>query len=128
MTTIDAYVERYVALRDTVKAIAAEHAEALAPYEQAMQAIAGEVLRFLNETGQDSAKTPSGTAYKSHKLSAKVVDREAFMAFVFEEHRDAFLIAGVAKEAVKDFMDANAGQTPPGVEIVTFVDVNFRRA
>lgn len=124
--TAEAVIARYVALRDECDVIAERHAAELKPHRDAMEKLEAWLLASLNAQGADNIKTPQGTAYKSTTLSAKVQDWDALWTFIELGHPE-FLIHGVNKSAVKEFMDEHLGQQPPGVETVWVTKVNVRR-
>lgn len=128
MTTPDALIKQYVALRDKVKAEEDFLSEKLKPYKQAMQAIEGFLAITLREAGAESIKTEFGTVYTTRIMSAKVADREAFLTYVLEYGETDFLTSAVSKEAVKAYMEKNDGQFPPGIEVGYMQNVNVRRA
>ena len=125
--TAEQVIARYVALRDECDQIAKRHAAELKPHHDAMEKLEAWLLATLNGQGADNIKTPQGTAYKSTTLSTKVADWDALWAFIELGHPE-FLVHGVNKTAVKEFMDENQGQQPPGVETSWMVKVNVRRS
>lgn len=126
-TTAD-YIGKYIALRNTVAALTAEHEERVKPYAEAMQAIEGAVTEEINRLGGESVKTDQGTAYRSTLLAVKVADRELFMDFIFDGRREGFLTSAVAKEAVKEWLDEHNGALPPGIDVTYIYRTNFRKA
>ena len=92
-----------------------------------MDVLEAGLLQSMNETGAESIKTEHGTAYKSKVMSAKVADRESLMAFVREKQAFHLLTAAVSKEAVRDYMEANDGYPPPGVDVSFITNINLRR-
>jgi hypothetical protein len=121
-------IATYIRYRDYVAAQNKAHAERMAPYEAAMEKLAGAMHLRLNERGDESVKTEAGTAYKSTSTSIKVADREAFFNFVRDADAFEMLTAAVAKDAVKAYMEEHQDVLPPGLEQSTFTKVNFRRA
>ena len=142
--TKDVVIGKYVALRDEIKAISERHSAELAPYNDQMDKIEAWLLANLNQDGVDSYKTAMGTAYKSTTMSATMADKQEFLRVALAELAvvtktpvdrvvDVVLQSGLldirlAKSGVKDFMETNGGQLPPGVNVEHTVKVNVRRA
>lgn len=112
--------------------------------------IEGWLLNFLNTTGQNSAKTDAGTAYKSVLTQPKIVDRTAYLDWALD-HWDTggneMLQIGapqvsafetfmeLRKQVLKEYAEKNAGElppdaaiTPPGTEVSFFTRVNVRKS
>lgn len=120
-------VEKYVTLRDKKAALAKEQQEAMAPYNVALARLEAWMMDKLNVAGLDSAKTPSGTAYKSTTTSAKVMDWAATLAFIRETQVWDLLEARVSRTAVAAIMEETK-QPIPGVAVTRETNVNVRRA
>ena len=156
--TKDVVIGKYVELRDQLKEIGERHAAELAPYNEQMEKIEAWLLANLNQDGVDSYKTSAGTAYKSTTMSTRMVSHEEFMACVLVNVANALmanipvpreqwaadlgdrvlrsLLAAdwgladirVNKTGVKEFMELNGGNPPPGVSVDHVTKVNVRRA
>lgn len=120
-------IAQYIKLRDFVQAQEKVLEETLKPYKVGMETIANAMLARLNEQDTQSVKTTSGTAYISTVVSAKVIDRDAFINYVMLHKAYGLLTSNVAKDAVKDFIEEN-GANPPGVETTQLAKCLFRRA
>jgi hypothetical protein len=122
---VDGLVETYVKLRDFKAKVSAELKEKEAKIELQMERIEGELMTFLNQTGQESANTKAGTFFKRTTTSAKVADRDVFLKFVFDTDNPQFLESRVSKTAVDQYIEAH-GAIPPGIDVqrVTSVAVN----
>ena len=93
-------VGHYVDFRDKKEAIKKEMTERVRDVEVFMDRIEGRLLELLLESGQDSAKTKFGTAYKSPKTSARVADWNALIEYVKRHEAYDLLTKNVAKDAV----------------------------
>lgn len=122
-------VAKYVALRDRKAALEAAHKEKLAPLNSAMDKVEGLLLRALNDIGGEAAsiKTASGTAYITHRTSAKVRDWEGFFeGYVVPNAAWHMVNRACNKTAVAEFIEEY--QTPPpGIEWVREAAVNINR-
>ena len=72
--TVDEMIHKYVAVRDRKKAIEEQQKAALQPYNEILSKLEGYMLEAMNTTGLSSMKSPHGTAYRTVRTSAKVID------------------------------------------------------
>lgn len=124
----DESAARYIKLREFKEKITAELKEKTAKIEVEMDRLEAEMMMFLNETRQDSAKTASGTFFKKTSMSAKVADRDTFLPWVFAspEDRMQFLENRVNKTAVDEYLEEHK-ELPPGVDVVRVVSISVNR-
>ncbi len=61
------------------------------------------------------------------KDSVKLDDPDAFFDYVFTNDARHLLNNAANKSAVKEYIEANNGEKPPGVEYTSFRDLNWRR-
>lgn len=151
--SLDTIVARYVELRDEKTRLAAEHAAVLKPLSDKMGTIEQWLLAHCNQTGVEAVRTEHGTAYKSTVMGATVEDWGTLLSTTVgaalrraldlieqgqpeQEVIDAFtaapefnfLIRGVNKTAVEEYMAASEGRAPPGVKTTFITKVNVKRA
>jgi hypothetical protein len=120
-------VAAYVALRDQIKAKEEEHKKELEPKKKMLEEINARLLTGLNQTGQDSAKTPAGTAYKKRFVSATIADRDMFKRHVIGAEAWELIDWRANKTAVDAFVK-NHQDAPPGVTFTQGYDVGVRRS
>ena len=118
MTTVQDVIESYRTLRDKKEKLKAEHVETLKPYNDGLAQLEAWLLNHLNAQGEQSVKTPSGTAYISTIVKPKVMDAAAFMDFLKENDLLHMLEVRPSKSAVQDYVDST-GDPPPGIHITT---------
>lgn len=123
----DELIDRYVTIRDGKAEQDAEHKKKMARFTNALQKLEEEMLRRLDEDGEDSKKTPHGTCYRSVKTTAKVADRESFLGFVAEHNAWNFIESRVNGKEVEKYVEEH-GDLPPGVTTSRFTKVGVRRA
>jgi len=121
-------VEIYVKLRDKKAQLKAEYQDAVAPIQEKMDKLEQKFLEMMNTTGVDSIKTTSGTAYTSVKTSASVADKDVFFNYVKDNNEWALMEVRASSTAVKQFVEANEGEIPPGINLNTERTVNVRRS
>lgn len=124
---VDALVEKYIKIRDKVSQLKEQHTAQLAPYNEAMDKIEQTLLSYFNETGQESARTSSGTAYRQRATSATVASRPEFLAYVKENDRWDLVDARAAKKNIEEYIDEHE-TPPPGINFSATYKVNFRRS
>ncbi len=128
MTTLskDALAAKYIELRDAVAEIDAAAKAKAAPLKEIMDKIETYFKGLAREEGVDSWKTKSGTVYLSRTDSVRLADPAAFMEFVVAQEAWDLIEKRASKTGVRGFLDAN-NILPPGAEISTRIEVNFRR-
>lgn len=125
--SVEALVERYIRMRDTKDRLKKAYAKKIAPLEDAMGQIEGLLLRMFEDTGIDSAKCGSGTAYKSRRCSATVADWDAALRHIIAKQAWSMLEKRVSKDAVEAYKE-EYGDLPPGVNWREELVVNVRRS
>lgn len=130
MTTIAEMIERHNELKAYLEKSAANYAEHVKPYSEAMGVIEQAILAMLNKefpdlNGPASFKCEAGTAYRSNVLSVSVTDKKGFIDFVLDGHLE-FLDARALKEPVKEWRETQHAD-PPGVTSTPAIKCNIRR-
>ena len=124
---VEQLVEHYIKLRDKKAEITNATKEKLAKVEVLLDKIEAALLLTFQQSGAESVRTKSGTAYKSTKASATVADWDACLGFIREQELWQMLERRVSKEAVVQFKEAHQ-DLPPGVNWREEVTINVRRA
>lgn len=125
-TKADELTAKYIKLRDFKDKVDAEYKERLSKVKTLLEQLEGEMLTFLNQSGQDSAKTPEGTFFKKTTTSARVADWDVTIAFILENDMLNMLEHRVNKTAVEEYISAH-GTVPPGVDLSRKVEVGVHR-
>lgn len=120
-------IEKYVQLRDKKAEIKAEFDKRVSGIDEAMDKIEQFLLGHFNETGQDSAKTAFGTAYKQKRTSATVADWPLTLGYIRENERWDLLEKRVNKKVIEDGVE-ETGEIPPGVNLRTEFVINVRKS
>ena len=124
---IQTLVDKYVQLRDKKSELDTAHKERMAKYNHAMKELESRLLDQLNTLGVESARTPSGTAYRSIRSSVKVDDRDAFISFVRDNDGWDFVESRPNKSAVESYLEEQQ-ELPPGVSMIGKFVVKIRRS
>jgi hypothetical protein len=127
MMNIKESVKEYRALLDQKAQMKAKFEFDVAPINEKLAKIEGEIMQAMEETGVDSFKTEYGTAYKSTKVSVTCSDKGAFMDFVKSTDNWGLLEVRPSKTAVEEFL-SGTNLLPTGVSYKTFTTVNIRKS
>lgn len=125
--TMDDAVRSYVQLRDRVAQVKKEQADTLAPFNLAMGKLEAHILDGLNQAGAESIRTVHGTAYKTTRASAKVMNWTETLDFIRTNNAWDLLEARVSKTAVEAIM-TETGQAIPGVQTSREVALGVRKS
>lgn len=123
---LDEVVKNYIALRDRKAAIKAEYDAKAAKIDDVLDKVEAKILEYFEQSGLESIRTDTGTAYKSTRNSATVGDWDSVLAHVLETENYQLLEHRVSKKAVEEYRMANE-DLPPGVNWRSEVTVNVRR-
>ena len=125
-TKADTMAGRYVALRDFKSKIKAELDEKIGKIDAALGTTEAEMMTFLNQTGQESANTKSGTFFKKTTTKSKVADRDVFLQFVIDGGHINFLTNHVSADAVSEYIGEHK-TVPPGISCDREVVISVNR-
>lgn len=125
--TLDKAIMAYVRVRDRKKDIEARHVEELAPVNQMLERLEAYMLDLMDQAGLQSIKSPHGTAFKSRRTTAKVLEWDATLGYILEYEAWDLLERRVSKKAVEAIIEETQ-QPIPGVEVSTEIVINVRRA
>ena len=126
MENMEIKAARYIKLRDFKEAKEKEMKENIAKVVAAMDSIEAEFMTFLNQTGQESAKTASGTFFKRVTTKCSVGDWDTAFAFIQEHELYHMLNRAVNKTAVEAYIDEHK-EVPPGVNVSREVAISVTR-
>lgn len=127
MTDINAIVEHYITLRDHKSKLDAEHKARVAEVDAQMKNAEVFLLNHLNESGLDRVGVGAGTVFVQVKTMPSIKDKGAFLDYIKQSGQVELLQTRVSSTAVKEFMEHNNQQLPPGVEVTTAREVTVRR-
>ena len=83
---------------------------------------------IMQATGQKSAKTNHGTIILSTKTRYVAQDWDAMKRFIIDNDAVDLLEKRIAQKNMSEFLEANPGVVPAGLNTLTEVDVSVRRA
>lgn len=125
MSDFSQLLEEYAQIREHIDGEEAK----LKPLKDVRDKIQQALLAKMNELGMSSAKSQAGHAVNTvTSTTAKVVDREAFLDFVFDNGDDTFLTNHVSKDAVAEYIKQHNGDLPPGIASEQVITLRFTKA
>lgn len=123
----DVRVAQYLKLRDMIKTKEDAHKEAIKPLKEALEKLNSVMLAQLNASGGDSVSTQFGTVYRTRKKSATIADMSLFWDWVTANGDFDFVDKKANATRVEEYINANGGQLPPGVNFSQIEQVGVRR-
>ena len=125
-------IKEHTTLDDWIAAETKRFGEHLAPTKKRCDEIKGILLGMMHEQKQNSMSTDNGTAYISTITTPKVIDRDKYLDFVNENWEsignELLQVGAPQKDALKQYLEDNKNQPPPGIEVNYFNRVNIRRS
>jgi hypothetical protein len=118
----------YLAIRDKRHAIKRAYETEDAKLKADLTKLEAVMLRHLNDTGLESAKTTNATFYKQEELKPSASDWQAFYDWIKENDAFDALERRIKTAFVKEHMEVHDGALPPGVSIHREYAVRVRRA
>ena len=119
-------VAQYIKLRSSRAEIKKIYTESDKGLKEKMNLIEMNILEFLNETGQTSAKTDHGTAFKQESMSVTVSDAPQFFEFVINNKAVDLLERRVNKTVYKSYI--KDGMVIPGVNVYKEAKIMVRKS
>lgn len=117
----------YVKLREAKLAIERKAEEEADVIKAKMDVIEAAMLNFMNVNKMDSVATTAGTFYKQLDIKPSCADWNVFYAWIAKNDAFEFLERRITRTAIKDYMEANKGKLPPGVNVHKEFVVRVRR-
>jgi hypothetical protein len=124
--TIDQVIAGYIQLRDLRDDLKKKQAVALKELNDKMFKLETYIQKLLVESGQESAKTASGTAFLQTDTTVAIEDFDATLAFIKQHDLWAMLEKRVSKSVVTDYIDSTK-EIPPGLRISREISCHIRR-
>jgi hypothetical protein len=127
LARIDELVADFRTLRDWLNVQKKKYEDNIAPYIARKEEIGREMLAFLDQTGQESARTSQGTvtATVNHTVSCSD-DPDAFMAFIRKSGMLELLDRRPNKTACLAYLSEH-NELPPGVQLSSIRIASVRK-
>jgi hypothetical protein len=120
-------IGKYVEIRDKKAEIKAEYDAKIAKIDAVLDKIECALLASFQQTGTESVKTDSGTAYIVERNYCTAADKSAFLDFVKDKDEWGLLEIRPMKSAVETYKSLH-NDLPPGLNWRSEVVVNIRRS
>lgn len=96
--------------------------------EEGQKKLKALMLQTLNDNGAKSIATDAGTAYRTEKIKPSAADWSAIHTWIMEDpERFELLERRLKSTFISDFMEANDGAIPPGINVHREYEVSVRR-
>lgn len=117
----------YVKIRDARKVLNREFEDKDNDLKDKLKLIEGQMLKFLQDSKMDSAKTKSGTFYKQEEITPTGADWDKIYDWIKKDDAFDALEKRLKKTFVKEYMEAHKGTPPPGVTVYREFVVRVKR-
>lgn len=126
-TTLEDKIRAYVAARDAVQALEAEHEAQLAVLKTELETISNDLLSICNEQNVDSLKTPAGTLSRRVSERFWTTDWGAMNECIIE-HKAPFLLEHrIHNGNMRAFLEENPEAHPAGLQLDRKYVIQVRR-
>lgn len=112
---VEKRVKLFIKTRAAKSAAQKEFDDTKAQFEQIMQVCEGSMLRDADAQGVTGFSTPWGTTYAAETAKYSVADENVFYNFVRSSGDLDFFERRVSSTHVKQWMEQNGGNLPPGL-------------
>jgi hypothetical protein len=113
----DKLVRVYLKIRAARTKLSKEYDVADDALKQQLSVVSGEIMRRLLERGATQTKTPDGTAFFGEDMQVTIADEDVFKNFVLEARDLNWYQKRVKIEHLREYMKANQGRLPPGINV-----------
>lgn len=124
----NALTHTYIKIREARSKLKKEWEAQDAELKEKLERLEGEMLRFLHDTQQESARTASGTFYKQEEITPTGSDWDALYRWIVQHDAFDALDKRIKKTFVKTYMDEHDGAIPPGISVFREYVVRVRRS
>lgn len=128
MKTDAEIIQQYIAIRTHIAELKEKHKLELEPFQTGLETLEGAMAMRLMTAGASSVKTDFGTAYQVTLMKPKVVNRDAFLGYAVQSGDFSMFDIGCLLEPLKEYMAENNKALPPGIDVTTIVNTNFRKS
>ena len=120
-------VRAYIKMRDAKEALTREYDTKLAEIQEQMDTVEQCLLDICKETGQDGGKTAFGSFTRSVKTRYWTNDWGSMYSFIRAHDAPELLERRIHQGNFKEFMEANPGVMPEGLNSDSKYSITVRR-
>ena len=124
---MDRLAKVYVKIRDRISDITKVYETEVETLKAQQAQVSSTMKDQLRSMGSLSAKTEYGTVSLITKTRYYAMDKDAFKRFVIENDAADLYEQRVAQKNMAEFLDKNPGNVPPGLNIVSEIEVSVRK-
>ena len=124
---MDRLAKVYVKIRDRISDITKVYETEVETLKAQQAQVSSTMKDQLRSMGSLSAKTEYGTVSLITKTRYYAMDKDAFKRFVIENDAADLYEQRVAQKNMAEFLEKNPGNVPPGLNIVSEIEVAVRR-
>jgi hypothetical protein len=124
---MDRLAKVYVKIRDRISDLTREYESQVETLKAQQGEVASTMKEQLRAMGSLSSKTEYGTVSLITKTRYYAMDKDAFKAFVLEHGAIDLLEQRVAQKNMAEFLIANPGVVPPGLNTVSEIEISVRK-
>jgi hypothetical protein len=124
---MDRLAKVYVKIRDRISEITKVYETEVETLKAQQAQVSSTMKDQLRSMGSLSSKTAYGTVSLITKTRYYAMDKDAFKRFVIENDAADLYEQRVAQKNMAEFLDKNPGNVPPGLNIVSEIEVSVRK-
>jgi len=124
---MDRLAKVYVKIRDRISDITTVYETEVETLKAQQAQVSSTMKDQLRSMGSLSAKTEYGTVSLITKTRYYAMDKDAFKRFVIENDAADLYEQRVAQKNMAEFLEKNPGNVPPGLNIVSEIEVSVRK-
>ncbi len=124
---MDRLARVYVKIRDKISELTREYETQVEALKAQQEQLATTMKDQLRAAGMLSSKTPSGTVSLVTKTRYYAQDWEAMQNFIKEHDALDLFEKRLAQKNVQEFLDANPGVVPTGLNTVSEITISVRK-
>ena len=125
--TVDQLCNVYVKIREKKREMVKKYEEEIALYDGKLDALAGAMKDMLVAAGAPSMKTDHGTVYSQVKTRYYPMDWSVFKTWIVQNDAVDLLEKRVAQTNVKQWLEENPTNPPPGLQAESELTVTVRK-
>ena len=126
--TADKLVSVYVKIRDKRSALKRAYEDEDEQLQMQQDLVSNKLMTMMKEVGADSLKTSKGTVSRSVKHRYTTTDWPSLYGFIREHDAFQLLQQRIHETNMKDFLDENPDELPPGLNCLSSYQISVRRS
>ena len=124
---MDRLAKVYVKIRDKISELTRDYETQVEVLKAQQAQVSSTMKDQLRAMGSLSSKTEYGTVSLITKTRYYAMDKDAFKRFVIENDAADLYEQRVAQKNMAEFLEKNPGNVPPGLNIVSEIEVSVRK-